>query len=246
MERLMNDSNGPYIKNPDFNPRFVTKLVENYRSDKRLLKLPNELFYDNELIPMATGNKKLKEKVLNKFSCNFPILFYNVVGRTKRPRGSMSLFNDTEGKFVQKLVKKLLKTSIGQKSIGIISPYRAQYLQIQSRIHYCDRVQVGSPELFQGQEKEVIIISTVRSRYDKSKSLEFISDPKRYNVAITRAKSIVIFVGDESVLQKNYLWNTLLDYIKHNGGYYDISDTSTDINGNNVDKIEKSLAKLSI
>lgn len=68
-------------------------------------------------------------------------------------------------------------------------------------------IMVGSVEQFQGQEREVIIISTVRStvkhnEFDKMYCLGFLSNPKRFNVAITRARSLLIIVGNPHIVSK--------------------------------------------
>lgn len=76
---------------------------------------------------------------------------------------------------------------------------------------------VGSIEEFQGGERQVVIISTVRSLYEEKidhcvNKLGFIYNEKRFNVAITRAKSLMIIVGNPHVLWKDKRWNELLRY----------------------------------
>ena len=70
---------------------------------------------------------------------------------------------------------------------------------------------VGSTEQFQGQERAVMIISTVRSNkeyleLDKRFSLGFLSNPKRFNVSLTRAQAGCIIVGDPEILALDPLW----------------------------------------
>ncbi|KAI3931804.1 hypothetical protein MKW98_012214 [Papaver atlanticum] len=69
-------------------------------------------------------------------------------------------------------------------------------------------IEAGSVEQFQGQEKEVIIISTVRStvkhnEFDKVHYLGFLSNPRRFNVAVTRTKSLLIIVGNPHIICKD-------------------------------------------
>ena len=113
-----------------YDPRFVTKLVCNYRSHPAILKLPNECFYDDELKPCA-------DKLLRESLCQwewlphkgFPLIFHGVVGSDMREESSPSFFNPTEVAVVMDYIDKLLATrglKITETDIGIISPYRKQ------------------------------------------------------------------------------------------------------------------------
>uniref|UniRef100_A0A1B0D2P6 AAA+ ATPase domain-containing protein n=1 Tax=Phlebotomus papatasi TaxID=29031 RepID=A0A1B0D2P6_PHLPP len=75
-------------------------------------------------------------------------------------------------------------------------------------------IDVGSVEKFQGQEKPVIIISTVRSLM---RGLGFLSNPKRLNVALTRAQTLLIVVGNVNTLQIDPLWRKFIDFCDENG-----------------------------
>ncbi|NWY03235.1 SDE3 helicase, partial [Nothoprocta ornata] len=85
-------------------------------------------------------------------------------------------------------------------------------------------LKVGSVEEFQGQERRVVLISTVRScsaylRLDDTFQLGFLKNPKRLNVALTRAKALLIVVGNPAVLGKDPHWRRFLTYCKEEGGY---------------------------
>jgi len=110
--------------------------------------------------------------------------------------------------------------------IGIISPYRKQVEKIRyacTTSHF-GMIKVGSVEEFQGQERHVIIISTVRSdtnflTFDHEHNLGFLKNPKRFNVAITRAKALLIVIGNPHVLGKDPHWKQLLNYCRINNSY---------------------------
>ncbi|NPB04887.1 MAG: IGHMBP2 family helicase, partial [Aquificae bacterium] len=70
---------------------------------------------------------------------------------------------------------------------------------------------------FQGREKEVIIISLVRSNPDEE--IGFLEDLRRLNVALTRAKRKLILVGDAKTLSTNEVYKKLIDFIKEKGKY---------------------------
>ena len=126
----------------------------------------------------------------------FPMLFHGIVGQDLREERSPSFFNLEEVCTVVEYIEDLLSTrEFGirvQQEIGVISPYRRQ-VQIREKLKskQLGDVTVGSTEEFQGQERRVIIVSTVRSNpqyvyTDNQYKLGFLKNPKRFNVAITR------------------------------------------------------------
>uniref|UniRef100_A0A671X1Q8 RNA helicase n=1 Tax=Sparus aurata TaxID=8175 RepID=A0A671X1Q8_SPAAU len=85
-------------------------------------------------------------------------------------------------------------------------------------------LKVGSVEEFQGQERRVIMVSTVRSspnytEIDKQFNLGFVKNEKRFNVAVTRAKALLIVVGNPRVLDTDETWAQFIQYCKDGGGY---------------------------
>lgn len=116
---------------------------------------------------------------------------------------------------------------IGVEDIGIITPYHAQRCKIGRVLMGNPKlrgIKVGSVEEFQGQERRIIIMSTVRSsadylRYDMKHTLGFVANPRRLNVAITRAQALMIIVGNPTVLSLDPMWRTLLNYIHGGGGW---------------------------
>ncbi|PIO16213.1 hypothetical protein AB205_0021170, partial [Aquarana catesbeiana] len=174
-----------------YNPEFVTKLLLNYRSHPDILTIPNELFYDNELQSradqMVTHSYCNWEKLPEK---GFPIIFHGVLGKDEREGNSPSFFNVAEIVVLMSYLKALLETQkkkgiakISAKEIGIISPYRKQVEKIRKAVDKelkavpdIKDLKVGSVEEFQGQERKVILISTVRSTRDYVKFLKFCSE----------------------------------------------------------------------
>ncbi|CAH1266453.1 MOV10 [Branchiostoma lanceolatum] len=165
----------------------------------------------------------------------FPVIFHGVEGEDKREGNSPSFFNAREVATVLDYVHELLNSRGGirvtKRDIGIISPYRRQVQKIQQKLRQqypTDHAQlkVGSVEEFQGQERLVIIVSTVRSprpeflRIDKNYNLGFLNNPKRFNVAITRAKALLIVVGNPYTLSRDEHWERFLEYCLEKGGYH--------------------------
>ncbi|NWT59640.1 SDE3 helicase, partial [Erythrocercus mccallii] len=254
LERLM--LHNPLYKKSSggYDPQFITKLLCNYRSHEAILRIPNELFYDNELKVCKSNGPDIRnlfctwEELPKK---GFPIIFHGVCGEDQREAKSPSFFNTAEIEVLVHYVKKLLQSrgkggcpTVSPKEIGIISPYRKQVEKIRRAVTSLDpdlqklpnisQLKVGSVEEFQGQERSVILISTVRScstylQFDQTFRLGFLKNPKRLNVAITRAKALLIVVGNPKVLSKDPHWHRFLRYCKEQGGYtgYPYEDEST-------------------
>ncbi|NXM28746.1 SDE3 helicase, partial [Oxyruncus cristatus] len=259
LERLMLH-NPLYQKSSEegYDPQFVTKLLCNYRSHEAILRIPNELFYDSELKACKSDGLDVRS-----FYCNweelpkqgFPVIFHGVCGEDQREEKSPSFFNTSEIEVLVHYLKKLLQSqgkkgcpTVSPKEIGIISPYRKQVEKIRRAITCLDPVlkkladisqlKVGSVEEFQGQERRVILISTVRSfsaylQFDEVFRLGFLKNPKRLNVALTRAKALLIVVGNPAVLSKDEHWHRFLTYCREEGGYtgYPSEDEGTDPDG---------------
>ncbi|NWS47758.1 SDE3 helicase, partial [Probosciger aterrimus] len=244
LERLMLH-NPLYKKSSEgYDPQFVTKLLWNYRSHEAILRIPNELFYDSELKACESNEFDVRSLYCNWEELpekGFPIIFHGVCGEDRREAKSPSFFNTTEIEVLVQYLKKLLQSrgkggcpSVSPKEVGIISPYRKQVEKIRKAITSLDPVlralpdisllKVGSVEEFQGQERRIILISTVRSHgehlhLDQNFKLGFLKNPKRFNVAITRAKALLIVVGNPEVLSKDQHWQRLLRYCREEGGY---------------------------
>ncbi|XP_007454145.1 PREDICTED: putative helicase Mov10l1 [Lipotes vexillifer] len=234
LERLM--SRPAYLRDEDafgacgaYNPLLVTKLVKNYRSHSALLALPSRLFYHQELevcadprvVTSLLGWEKLPRK-------GFPLIFHGVRGEEAREGRSPSWFNPAEAVQVMRyccLLARSISSQVSAGDIGVITPYRKQVEKIRILLQNVDLmdIKVGSVEEFQGQEYLVIIISTVRSNEDIFEDdryfLGFLADSKRFNVAITRPKALLIVVGNPHVLVRDPCFGALLEYSITNGVY---------------------------
>uniref|UniRef100_A0A2D4GFP9 RNA helicase n=1 Tax=Micrurus corallinus TaxID=54390 RepID=A0A2D4GFP9_MICCO len=236
LERLMH-YNPLYQKtNEKYNPQFVTMLLRNYRSHEDILRFSNEKFYDEKLLECG-------DRLITHSYCNwnelpkpkFPIIFHGVSGEDQQEGRSPSFFNTAEISVLIYYLKKLLLENQGKKGIktlpkhiGVISPYRKQVEKIRQAINIelkdlmnIKDLKVGSVEEFQGQERRVVLISTVRSSsnyfgIDEEFNLGFLNNPKRLNVSLTRAKALLIIVGNPITLSKDPYWNEFLEYCKCN------------------------------
>lgn len=122
-------------------------------------------------------------------------------------------------RFVQELKNFESKGKrIADDDIGITSPYKLQCEKISDRCKYlnCSGITIGSAEQFQGHEKAIMIVSTVRSGKELG---EFLSDPQRFNVVITRAKCLLIVIGNAETLRQDTNWRTFIEYCVKEGGF---------------------------
>ena len=111
---------------------------------------------------------------------------------------------------------------VQEKEIGVITPYNAQKHALQEALNTkYPEVEIKSVDGFQGREKQVIILSLVRS--NQSRSVGFLKDERRMNVSITRAKKQVYIVGDSLTLSSDPCLASLYDYVEARG-YIQIVD----------------------
>ncbi|KII91314.1 hypothetical protein PLICRDRAFT_104992 [Plicaturopsis crispa FD-325 SS-3] len=219
-----------YDLGPDSNRgTTIVKLVQQWRSHPAIMAFSNDNFYDGELEPCGdpvVTHSLLRSSVLA--TPGFPVVFHGIVGRDSREASSPSFFNIDEVTQVKKYCLDLFsdrKLRIRPEDIGIITPYHAQCHKILNALPSSLRdVKVGSVEEFQGQERRVIILSTVRSntdfiRHDIRHTLGFVANARRFNVAITRAQAMLIVIGNPNVLSLDPLWRSFMNTIHSQGGW---------------------------
>ncbi|KAL5635882.1 hypothetical protein ACGC1H_004621 [Rhizoctonia solani] len=227
LERLMNTE----MYNPlAMRGRTVVKLSKNWRNHPSILRYPNERFYANELEACASAsvtNSLLAWSELGR--AGFPIIFENIAGQDMREASSPSWYNPMEVSRVKdyvRMLRDLRRPHISTTDIGVITPYnqQVQHIRRMLRASNGEGIKVGSVEEFQGQERKVIIVSTVRSsaqevEFDLRHTLGFVANDRRFNVTITRAQALLVIVGDASVLGLDPLWRAFLTYVHQEGGW---------------------------
>ncbi|XP_029039267.2 probable RNA helicase armi [Osmia bicornis bicornis] len=254
----------PYQKDPNgfesqYDPRLVTKLVINYRSLPEILELSSSLFYDSELIAQISPKKSKEAKLLQTLASELPerngappaIIFHGVNGENCKDSDSPSWYNPEEATQAYLYLLKLYKCGLSPDDLGIITPYQKQVYQIRELLMELnvDLPKISSVEGFQGQERNVIIISAVRSssnfiNEDIKHSLGFVACPRRLNVAITRARALVIILGNPYLLAQDPYWRSVLIYCINRNSYTgctftlsDVDDAQTEISTDTTDKM---------
>jgi len=132
----------------------------------------------------------------------------------RQRKGSLSRENPLEARIVREIVEKLLDMGIRKEWIGVIAPYDDQVDLIRSLLN---NVEVHTVDGYQGREKEVIVLSFVRS--NRKGELGFLTDLRRLNVALTRAKRKLIAIGDSEMFEVSETYKRFIEFVKRNGKF---------------------------
>lgn len=214
MERIMTKTR--YLPNPDYDNRYVTQLLDNYRSHESILQFSNTEFYDGKLRAKSKSEDVMLgmkwDQLPNK---KFPILFHHCDKPSKKANDGVSTINHGQAHIIKNYVDKLLKNGIGQRKvteddIGVVTPYKAQKDILKKMLP--SKVEIGTSEYYQGREKLIIIISTVKSKA----GIGFLNDARRLNVCLTRAKALMIVIGNADTLKQDELWKRFMEFCINN------------------------------
>ena len=209
-------------------PSASALLDTQYRMHPEIMEFPARAFYDGRLTA-APGLEKLRLSDLLAFPANDPILddrpvvFLDTGGkfREKTRRGSASRENPGEAELVRDLVKKLLSLGLDHSQVGVIAPYDDQVKLLREILP--GRVEARTVDGFQGREKEVIILSLVRS--NPTGRIGFLNDRRRLNVAITRARRKLVVIGDTRTLSSDRVYKDFLDWVEERGLLLRLADS---------------------
>ncbi|CAI9784992.1 unnamed protein product [Fraxinus pennsylvanica] len=197
------------------------RLQVQYRMHPALSEFPSNSFYEGTLQNGVTINERQSPGIDFPWPVpNRPMFFYVQMGQEEISASGTSYLNRTEAANVEKIVTTFLKSGVVPSQIGVITPYEGQRAYI---VNYMSRngalrqqlykeIEVASVDSFQGREKDYIILSCVRS--NEHQGIGFLNDPRRLNVALTRARYGIVILGNPKVLSKQPLWNGLLTHYK--------------------------------
>lgn len=167
-------------------------LNEHYRCHPRIAEVSNQLFYGGRLT-VLTRNKELRRAGADR-TLSWP----DVRGRAEQPSDGGSWINRSEAEYVSRCVRWLLKNLPADGSVGVVTPFRAQANLLNKDWDECERVQVGTVNTFQGGERDAIVISLVATSTMSAWTVKWLTNNRNlWNVAITRAKSHLVFIGDK-------------------------------------------------
>ena len=199
-------------------------LETQYRMHDRIVTFSNKTFYEGRL---ETGEAVKSRKQL--FS--EPIGFIDTAGcgfDEKQNPETLSTYNEEEASFILKRLDQIFKENdelSDQLTVGVIAPYKAQVELLRSQISHFDwyegrrdSISIDSVDAFQGQERDIILISMVRSNPDGI--IGFLGDVRRMNVAMTRARHLLVMVGDSATLSSHTFFDDLVQDSQARGFYH--------------------------
>ena len=195
----------------------VNLLDTQYRMNEQIMNFSNQQFYGGKL--------KADDAVRNHTIDDKAVQFIDTAGcgfEEKKDKESLSLYNQGEIELINKLLEQHILIYNNEYSIGIISPYRQQVERMTENIKksydFLPNVKIDTIDSFQGQERDLIIISLVRS--NENAEIGFLKDYRRLNVALTRARKKLIVIGDSATLASDKFYGQFMDYIDSIDAYH--------------------------
>lgn len=187
-----------------------TMLTTTYRMNATLTAWPSQTFYDKALIAderVADQQLELGKPLKNQFKQlldpQHSVVFWDLQHKNETMRSRL------EADAIADLLAELLRVGVSSDEIGVIAPYRLQGRLIRNKLRRYDwtheirdNLIVDTVERMQGQERDVILISMTTSDPNFAASLaDFLFQPERLNVSITRARRKLIVVGSSHLLK---------------------------------------------
>lgn len=199
----------------------IIQLRDHHRSFLDIIQFSNQEFYDNTL-RIATDYSRLQPPNNGK-----PILgmqWMNVKGKTIRPETG-GAYNLQEAEGVIRILRRIAIELEFEGSIGVTTPFHLQAemitkalerdSELRNHLELHNKILIDTVHKFQGDERDVIVFSPVVSDGTKSQSLMFLkSTGNLFNVAITRARALLVTVGD-----KQYCKQCGVSYLEHFAEY---------------------------
>jgi ATP-dependent RNA/DNA helicase IGHMBP2 len=200
----------------------VKRLDAQYRMHAAIMEFSSLEFYEAELVADPTVASHLLSGlpgVAETALTNSPLEFIDTAGagfdEEVEPDGSSRL-NRREAELVVSKANALLEAGVAAGQIGVITPYAAQARLLREKLPL-DDLEIDTVDGFQGREKEAIVISLVRS--NERGELGFLSDLRRMNVAMTRARRKLLIIGDSATLASDPFYARLIAHFEAQGAY---------------------------
>ncbi|MBQ9417854.1 MAG: AAA family ATPase [Bacteroidales bacterium] len=207
-------------------PECVTLLTVQYRMNEDIMSFPSHWFYGGRL----QAAPEAAHRQVSPLDTPLTWIDTSALDGEERTGRGPSLSNAQEARLVIHTLRDYIETLSPQKveserlDFGIITPYRGQARLLRRLLkmqHYFRRlrrhISVGTVDSFQGQERDVIVISLVRD--NAAGNIGFLRDLRRMNVAITRARMKLIIVGNADTLARHRFYRALAEHIRDHGEF---------------------------
>lgn len=200
---------------PELPESMKTLLRVQYRMHEAIMRFPSSEFYEDKLI----ADKSVRAHLISDLRgvrktalTSEPFHFIDTAGTgffESWDELLESRENAEEAALAVKILRELLEAGLPPARVAVITPYVAQVRRLKSLIREAE-VEVGTVDGFQGREKEAVIVSLVRS--NESGEVGFLQDARRLNVALTRARRLLVVIGDSGTISRNPLCARLIEY----------------------------------
>jgi ATP-dependent RNA/DNA helicase IGHMBP2 len=206
-------------------PEAVVLLEEQYRMNEAIMKFSSKVFYQHKL--------KAHHLVANQllFPGDAPLAFIDTAGCSfEEKQEGTSTSNPEEATFLLKHLATLVTrlnasfTIENFPAIAVISPYKEQIRLLKEQMAFfpelqihADKISINTVDSFQGQERDIVFISLVRS--NTAGEIGFLADIRRMNVALTRAKKKLVVIGDSSTLSQLPFYTEFIGYAEQLNAY---------------------------
>lgn len=221
MERLVSE----------LGPGTCRRLTTQYRMHAAIMEFSSAEFYDGALLADSLVETHLLQDLPGVVPCPVtavPLEFVDTAGASydeeAEPAGESRL-NRQEAELVARRVQALLDAGISSNQIAVIAPYSAQVRLLREMLAV-EGLEVDSVDGFQGREKEVVIISLVRS--NTNGEIGFLGDTRRMNVAWTRARRKLLVVGDSATIGGHPFYARMLEHFERHGAYHTVWEEQPD------------------
>jgi Cdc6-like AAA superfamily ATPase len=189
-------------------------LAEQHRMNRRIMAFPSEALYGGAL----RAHPAVAERALD----GAPLEVVDTSGRgfeEETPEGSDSKQNPGEAELVAAEVEALLARGLAPADVAVIAPYDAQVQRLRQLLAaWLDAgLEVDTVDGFQGREKEAVVVSLVRANADGE--VGFLADVRRMNVALTRARSKLVVVGDGATVSRHPFYAAFLAHAERTGAW---------------------------
>ncbi|MFZ5468025.1 MAG: AAA domain-containing protein [Myxococcota bacterium] len=201
----------------DQGERVKQMLREQYRMNEALMAFPSREMYAGELRAHPTVAKRTLAQVCRLEAP--PLLFLDTAGKgfsdeTDAP--TKSFRNEGEARLLAARAKELLDAGLSPRELAVIAPYRAQVALLRELIAH-DELEIDTVDAFQGREKDAVLLCLTRSN-DRGE-LGFLTDLRRMNVAMTRARRHLFVVGDSATVGAHPFYARFIEEAQAQNGY---------------------------
>ncbi len=198
------------------------RLTTQYRMHAQIMRFSSDEFYESKLVCADSVRNHVLHDLPNVVAgalTQTAIRFIDTAGSHCEEQAEVdgdSRENPGEAAYVAGQIAELITAGVLPSEIAVITPYSAQARLLRGLISETE-VEIDTVDGFQGREKEVVIISLVRS--NAKGELGFLADTRRMNVALTRARRKLIVFGDSATLASHEFYMRLLNYFEREEAY---------------------------